>query len=195
MTIGVGSTIRTSCIAENFNGETVVTTWDVRVTTAGTGGITGVREDIRDFINDMYTNVAGYISGTVVPQSLEFYSRLSADYIPPIDWTGMTFTGSGQELPANCSGYIVIPTATRGVRGRKFFFNTVEAYNSVGLPDSAFKAAMVAVGADWLNSSTGTNGWDFQGVVWSTKYNLAYLPVDITAGDQWGTTTRRKVGN
>jgi len=191
----VGSVIRTSCLAENFNGETVVTTWDMRVEVLGSGGISAMREDLLEFINDMYANIAGYVSSTVTPDQLEFYSRLSADFIPPIAWTGMTFTASGDEMPANASAYLVIPTGQRGIRGRKFIFNTITDYNVGGELDAAYSAALLSLGSDWLNSGAMSNGWEFAGVVWSSTNTLAYLPLDIVVGTQWGTTTRRKTGN
>lgn len=195
MAITLGHTVRLSAVAENFNGEEVVTTWDVRVATAGSGGNTGFQQDAVEFIEDIYSHITGYVSATVLPERVEFYSRTTPDYLPPLTWGGTTFSATGQELPANACAYMVFPTSQRGVRGRKFIFNTVETNNVGGLLDGTYQTALLAAGQQFIDGDTYGNGWVLEGVVWSTVNSLAYLPVDVTVPPQWGTTTRRKTGN
>lgn len=190
----VGTTVRVSAIATNFNGDECVNTWDLRVEAAGTGGTNGFRTAAKNWVIQMYDDLESVIALTVEPNELRFYAHEGTEFIAPIAWTENVFAASGEELPAQLAGYIIGRTGTRGIRARKFMFPTIEGNNTAGVPTSGYKSQLLVAAGNLLPAFTDANGWQLQPVVWSTNLLTSVEFIDVAVADQWGTQRRRRAG-
>jgi hypothetical protein len=194
MTLGVGAVVRVSAEMADPIGGLIMNTFDVKIDTQGTGGNTDFREDVRDYIDNMYGTIyTGLQTGTTYDR-VSFYHRNGTEAIIPITWNGPGEpAGAGDALPAGTAALVYARTETRRAVARKFLGPFTEV-NSAGFgPVAGLQTALTGFVDEWLDPWSGANGWDFHAVLWHNETSA----LEFTEGGfslNWAIQRRRREG-
>jgi hypothetical protein len=194
MALGVGDVVRVSAIMRDGRGQDVINTFDVEITTAGSGGNDGFKEDAAEWLTDMYTNLIDVIKDDNVAVAVGFYQRNGLEVLTPISWAGPNFNALDQELPFGTAALVYARTTQRHVIARKFIGPMTEGSNVNGVLAGATVAALEGFIGDWLGTVSVTNGWVWDAVVWP-RTNTGSIPItEGLVSDVWAIQRRRRRG-
>lgn len=194
MAIVVTDVIRVTAEMSDLAGGDVMNTYDLLITGGGTGGDTGFKEDVIDYLNVLYNNIDAYQQSGVSYDQVSFYHRNGSTAITPITWSPTpSAAGSGDALPAGTSLLILARTSTRR-RVKRVFLGPFTEPSSAGYgPTGALQSDAAAFAADLLAPYTGGNTWTFHAVLWSD--GLGVLPlVEASVSLNWAIQRRRRLG-
>jgi len=193
MALGVGDVVRVLAVAD-YAGDDQAMTFHFEIDSAGSGGNVGFTEDVDGFLSPLLENLEPISMATISGDSFNFYHENGIEYIAPATWSGFQGTMMGDDLPTGVFGYVFMRTTVRGVRGKNHFFTCDESQNVNGQPISTYRDALRSWGLSTLGPQSGTNGWDFHRVVWSSKVAGPVEILDVTPGTYWGTMRSRIPG-
>lgn len=195
LAIGVGSVVR--CSAEFLDpfGSVEMTTWDLEVLTAGSGGNDGFRDDVLDYMSALYNFIAGYVASGASYYQVQYYHRNGTEVLPPAAWAGDdALAGGGDPLPPAVSALLFFRTAMRRVIARKFLPVMTEPANADGAPYAPLITAMEGMGGYAMADHTMTLGWRFQLVCWSSTLPGSVTLLEAVPSANWAIQRRRRIG-
>lgn len=194
MALTVGDIVRISPSLTDYLGGQEITTWDVKITTVGSGGNVGFAEDARDWIVGLYAAIEDDMRSDSVLGDINFYHRTGTEVILPTAWVGNTFTEVTEPLPTALSAMLIGRSTRRGTVARKFLPVMSEAANDSGRVIASVLTHMTTMCATWQAPIVGGNGWELVGVVWSTAQNQAYDLLYTFPSAKWAVQRRRREG-
>jgi len=192
--IGLGDVVRLSATLHDPRGQEVINTWDVEVTTAGSGGNTGFKEDCQEWIEGLYTTIQGVIHTNAAAHHISFFHRNGVEALTPIGWSVPDFNAAGEELPAGTCGVLFARTAIRRVISKKYIGPSVEAFNEIAVPTANFTNALLGMGTYWIAAFTGANGWHLEAVLWPRTNTGSVALQEVGASEHWAIQRRRRPG-
>lgn len=195
MPIGLGDVVRVTAHMKLSGTGDIMNTFDLEVTTAGTGGNTAFKNTCRDWLDELYDTIGDKFSTSLSYDKVHFYQRNGLEVLTPISWSGLTAPAdAGNDLPYGTSALVYARTSERHILPRKFIGGFTEDKNTAGHVDSALLPNLQDFAAFWLLPYSGAGGWDLQAVCWPGS-NTGSIPlIEGVVSDQWAIQRRRRVG-
>lgn len=156
-------------------------------------------DDLEDWLDDMYLNIAGNISENLDPNELVVYKYDSVDddwdEVGSQAWT-YTFTQTSQELPRGVAALVRLWTTDPDVQGKKYIPGLTEIGSDSGLWVAQTITNLLAFAADWYTPFTGAaSGATFTPGIWSVKGKVFKAGVNHVATSTIPAYQRRRKRN
>lgn len=158
-----------------------------------------VLEDLVEYIEAVYAELATIIDGNINPSQVQVYEYDSIDddfdEVGSDVWT-FTNTASGDQMPHGVAAVTIFQTTDPDVQGRKFWGGALASFSNEGYWDSAVVTAMGLAAAEIVSQFTATVTSNvYTPGVWSpTETNFfAYSGSYMVSGTP-GYQRRRKPG-
>lgn len=158
-----------------------------------------VVDDLADWVDAMYTDIAQFILATIDPSGIKVYNYDSGDD----DWdevgdAALTFTpiGSGEMVPHGVAQVVHAKTTNPDIQATKFLGGLPEGNKSASTPTAPALAAYGNFNDTWVTPFVGTaTGADFAPGVWSpTRTNFFLFSGTTVVNGVLGYQRRRKPG-
>lgn len=172
MALGNGDIVRVGAVFEDGLGSEMVNVFHVALTTVAADQAQ-IRDDIVEWLEDLYGAVLNRISDTIDTKRIELYN-VSED-LPEIDldWVGgLTFGGSGDPVASGVCALVIGRTAVKRKVGRKFLPPFANALLNSGRWTTLTIADMNTFGSRWLDSFVATNGTTITGGVFGVDTGI-----------------------
>lgn len=195
MALSVGSVVRVSAILKDARSSDVVNTFDIQLTDTGDDGVPGFKEDVNEWLTELYTTIQGILDQNATYDRIAFYERAGFTVLTPILWdTPPINAATGQELPAGIAALVYGRTDVRHVIGRKYLGPMTEDINVDGFVSSGGRAALQDFADFWALPFSGTNNWEWISVVWRGLGPGAAPVLETAFSPNWAIQRRRRIG-
>lgn len=179
MTVTVGDILKVVAVMQWDNGNIAQNVFSVLIG-GGSGPFANldVVDDMEDWLDDMYANVAIRMHENMDGSELRVYvyDSVDDDYdeIGSGVWSFLP-GNTGDELPLGVAALINAKTTNADVNGKKYLPGMVQTNVVDGLWEGTTLAALVLFGVDWTTAFVGaTSAAEFTPGVWSPTRTLFF---------------------